>query len=75
MLDIICGHFIFIKSEELVSIFFKICKNPVQNKHTAYKYFGSILLITEKVAKTQVFSLLQRLFGIKMNKRRAKSKG
>jgi hypothetical protein len=75
MFNIICGHIILIKNEELVNIFFKICKNPVKNKNSSFKCFGSILLIIQKVGKSQGFSLVQRLSGIKMNKLRAKSKG
>ena len=68
MFDIICGNILLVKSEELVNIFFKICKNPFKNKNTSFIYFGSILLILQKVGKSQVFSLVEKLSGIKMNK-------
>ena len=68
MFDIICGNILLVKNEELVNIFIKICTNPLQNKNTSFIYFGSILLILQKVGKSQGFSLAEKLSGIKMNK-------
>ena len=47
--------FFIYKKWRISEYFFKICKNPVQNKNTSFKYCGSIFLIIQKVGKSQIF--------------------